>query len=71
MGDVESITVTVEVQVFEFALGSVMVKVTVLVPVLEQVKVEGDTLVELTEQLSVDPASTSPALIEEFPEPSR
>ena len=64
-------TVTVEVQEFEFALGSVRVKVTVLEPVLEQVKLVGDATLELIEQLSDDPPSRSPEVNDAFPAPSR
>ena len=54
-----SSTVTVEVQVLELPFTSVTVRVTVLEPTLEQVKLFGATVMVETAQLSEEPLSIS------------
>ena len=71
MGATESITVTVEVQVALFELASAAVSVTVFAPTFEQVKLLTSIVVLLTAQLSLEPLSTSAAVIEALPLASR
>ena len=66
-----SSTVTVAVQVLLLPLGSVTVKVTVLVPRSAQVNEEVSKLSEATESLSLDPLSMSPATIVALPVASK
>ena len=66
-----SFTVTVAVQVLELPLTSVTVRVTVLAPTFAQVKLFGLTVVLAMLQLSDDPLSMSPAVIDALPLPSR
>ena len=63
-------TVTVDVQLPVFELGSVAVSVTVFAPVFAQVNASG-VAERLTEQLSLEPLSTSAAVILAFPAPSK
>ena len=65
-----SSTVTVEVQVLAFPLGSVTVKVTVLLPISAQLKEEISMLELAMLQLSELPPSTSVAVMLAAPEPS-
>ena len=65
-----SSTVTVAVQVEVFPLASVTVKVTTFAPTFAQLKLEGDTLNEAMESLSVLPPSIWEAVIEAEPVPS-
>ena len=67
-GAILSSTVTVAVHVSVFPLTSVTVKVTVLGPTSAQVKIAGLTLSPAIPQLSDEPPSTSPAVIDAFPE---
>ena len=65
-----SSTVTVEVQSSVLLLGSVAVSVTVLDPVFEQVN-ESGVAERVTEQLSLEPLSTSAAVMVAFPATSK
>ena len=70
MADAEGIvptTVTVAVQVDAFPLLSVTVRVTVLFPIFEQLKVLGETLIEAIPQMSLDPLFTCDAVMEAVP----
>ena len=69
LGSMSSSTVTVDVQVDVFPLGSVAIKVTVFAPTSVQENASGVAESE-TEQLSADPLSTSFAVMETFPEAS-
>ena len=71
VGEVESVTTTDPLQVLELPLGSTTVKVTVLVPRLAQVKADVLRLSELTLQLSEEPLSMSPVVMEVLPLASR
>ncbi len=72
VGDTESMTVMFEVQVEEFPVTSVTVRVAVLVPdTLAQVKEEGATLNGSSPQVSLEPPSTSPAVMLAVPDPLR
>ena len=62
-----SSTVTVAVQVEVFPPTSVTVNVTVFAPILEQLKLFGETASEAIPQASEEPLSTSAAVIEPFP----
>ena len=50
-----SCTVTIDVQAETLLLLSVTVNVTVLAPILEHVKVFGDTVIDFIPQASVEP----------------
>ena len=71
VGEVESVTTTDPLQVLEFPLTSTTVKVTVLLPRLEQVNADVLRLSELTLQLSEEPLSMSPVVMEALPLASR
>ena len=60
-------TVTVAVPVFIFPLTSVTVKVTVLFPIFEQVKLLGKIVVVAIPHASLDPLFTCDAVIVVFP----
>jgi hypothetical protein len=68
VGGMMSFTVTVAVQVAVFPLWSVTVNVTVFAPTLEQLKVEGETDKDVTEQLSVEPLFSWAAVILAVPD---
>ena len=63
VGGVTSVTVTVAVHVEKLPLTSVTVNVTVLAPTFEQLKDEGDTLIEAIPQLSLEPLLICEAVI--------
>ena len=71
VGLVVSTTVTVAVHVELFALASVTVNVTLFAPISAQVNTAGLTLNPATPQLSLEPPSTSPAVMDAFPVPSK
>ena len=64
-------TVTVEVQVVLFEEASAAVSVTVFAPTVAQVKLFTSIVVLLIAQLSLEPLSTSPAVIVALPLASR
>jgi phage tail protein X len=67
----ESSTVTTAVQLLLFPAASVTVSVTLLAPILEQLKLVCETVIEAIEQLSVLPPSTSEAVMDALPEASK
>ena len=71
VGLVLSSTVTVAVQVEVLPLTSVTVRVTVLAPTFEQLKLDGATLIPARPQLSEEPLLMSDAVIVAEPLPSR
>ena len=66
-----SATVTVDIQVDVLAFASATVNVTLFVPISAQVNEAWLTPKLATPQLSLDPPSTSPAVMVAFPVPSR
>ena len=69
-GSILSSTVTVAEAEFVFPLWSVTVRLTVFAPKSEQVKSVTSKLKLDTEQLSVEPLSICPSVIEAFPKAS-
>ena len=66
----ESSTVTVASALAEFPTSSVTVRLTVLSPKSAHVNVVTSKLKFAIEQLSVEPLSISPVVMEAFPDPS-